>query len=324
MEQEKLPCFDGPRHVPRTLMSDTRENKLTNRQRLGRVWATIWRAGVKYTETDGEQRAASFAYYALFALLPLTVLLITISSRLLNDQARATQIVFELMANYITVDLGTRDSVQTTVQSFMNSRLGSGLVSFGIVLWCSLRFFQSLVTGVNKAWGTKEYDWWRLPLMNLLMTAVLASALLIGIITPTVINGLEQYYLDHRSFFGFDQGLGSQALNLARWLLPPLLLFYALTLFYKFAPRRRTTFREVWLEAFAVTIILGGLQKLFLIYAGRVAEFNVVYGTFGSVVALLMWIYLTGSTIILGGCFCAARREIRGGLDDQAISEHAK
>ena len=73
-----------------------------------------------------------------------------------------------------------------------------------------------------------------------------------------------------------------------------------------------------------MTIILGGLQKLFLIYAGRVAEFNVVYGTFGSVVALLMWIYLTGSTIILGGCFCAARREIRGGLDDQAISEHAK
>ena len=305
-------------------MSDIHQNKLTNRQRIGRVWATIWRATVKYTETDGEQRAASFAYYALFALLPLTVLLITISSRFLNDQTRATQIVFELMSNYITVDLGTRESVQLTVRSFMNSRLGSGLVSFGIVVWCSLRFFQALVTGVNRAWGTREYDWWRLPLMNLLMVTVLASALLIGIITPTVINGLEQYYLDHRSFFGFDQGLGGQALNLVRWLLPPLLLFYALTLFYKFAPRRKTTFREVWLEAFAVTLILGGLQKLFLIYAGRVAEFNVIYGTFGSVVALLMWIYFTGATIILGGCFCAARAEITGGLEDQAVSEHAK
>ena len=197
-------------------MSEIRQNKLTSRQRIGRVWATIWRALVKYTETDGEQRAASFAYYALFALLPLTVLLITISSRFLGDQVRATQVVFGLMSKYISVDLGTRESVELSVRSFMNSRLGSGLVSFVIVVWCSLRFFQALVTGVNKAWGTQEYDWWRLPLMNLLMVSVLASALFIGIVTPVIINGVEQYYLDHRSFFGFDQGLGSQALNLAR------------------------------------------------------------------------------------------------------------
>jgi len=42
-----------------------------------------------------------------------------------------------------------------------------------------------------------------------------------------------------------------------------------------------------------------------------VYDFKSVYGTFGSVVALLMWIYLTGAVIILGGCFCAARAEIR-------------
>jgi YihY family inner membrane protein len=305
-------------------MPEKSENRLTSRQRIGRVWATIWRALVKYTETDGEQRAASFAYYALFALLPLTVLLITLSTRFLGDQSKATQIVFSLMSEYIKMDAGTQDSVQETVKSFMHSRLGSGLVSIAIVLWCSLRFFQSLVTGVNKAWGTKEYDWWRLPLMNLLMVTVLASALLLGIITPTAINGVDQYYRDHQSQFGFDHGLGGQALNLVRWLLPPLLLFYALALFYKFAPRRKTTFREVWLEAISVTLLLGGLQKLFLFYASKVAEFNLVYGTFGSVVALLMWIYLTGATIILGGCFCAARAEITSGLDDQAVPEHAK
>lgn len=301
-------------------MPEKIEIRLSSRQRIGRVWATTWRALVKYAETDGEQRAASFAYYALFALLPLTVLLITVSTRFLGDQAKATNIVFNLMSEYVRVD----PTVQETVKSFMISRLGSGLISFVVVLWCSLRFFQSLVTGVNKAWGTKEYDWWRLPLMNLLMVAVLASALLLGIITPTAINAIDQYYRDHQSQFGFDGGLGGQALNLARWLLPPLLLFYALTLFYKFAPRRKTTFREVWMEALAVTMLLGGLQKLFLFYASKVAEFNIVYGTFGSVVALLMWIYLTGATIILGGCFCAARAEITGGLADQAVSEHAK
>ena len=285
------------------------------------MWAVIWRTGVKYTETDGEQIAASFAYYALFSLLPLLVLLVTVGTRFLGNRAQATDQIFSLMSEYIAVDLGSSEQVRSTLEGFMRTRLGSGLVSFAILLWCSLRFFQALVKGVNRAWGTHEYSWWRLPLKNLLMVMVLASALLIGIIAPAILNGVEHYYREHRATFSFDFGLGGRMVRLARGLLPPLLLFYSLNLFYKFAPRRKTTFREVWLEAFLVTLALGGFQKLFVFYTGRVTNFNVLYGTFGSVVALLLWIYLTGTVIILGGCLSAARGEIAQGLADQATRE---
>jgi Ca2+-transporting ATPase len=292
------------------------------RRRLGRVWAVLWRTMVKYAETDGEQRAASFAYYALFATLPLLVLLITVGTRFLGDRAQATDQVFALVSEYVVVDLGSPEQVRATVEGFMRTRLGSGLVSFVILLWCSLRFFRALVRGVNSAWGTLEYSWWRLPLKNLLMVAFLASALLIGLVAPTILNGVEHYYQVHRDILSFDFGLGGRMVQLARDLLPPLLLFYSLVLFYKFAPRRKTTFREVWLEAVLVTAALGGLQKLFVLYAGRVTDFNVLYGTFGSVVALLLWIYLTGTVIIIGGCLCAARAEIARGLRDRAQKEH--
>lgn len=292
------------------------------RRRIGRVWAVLWRTMVKYTETDGEQRAASFAYYALFALLPLLVLLITIGTRFLGDRGQATDQIFALMSQYFVVDLGSAEQVRATVEGFMRTRLGSGLVSFVILLWCSLRFFRALVRGVNSAWGTLEYSWWRLPLKNLLMVAFLASALLIGLVAPAVLNGVEHYYQNHRETFSFDFGLGGWMVRFARWLLPPLLLFYSLVLFYKFAPRRKTTFREVWLEAFLATAALGGLQKLFVFYTGRVTDFNVLYGTFGSVVALLVWIYLTGTVIIVGGCLCAARAEIAHGQRDRAQKEH--
>ncbi len=284
---------------------------------MGRVWAVIWRSGVKYVETDGEQYAASFAYYALFSLLPLLVLLITFGTRFLGNQEQATGQIFDLLSQYI-VDLGSAETVRATVETFMQSRLGSGLISFGILTWCSLRFFHSLVRAVNNAWGTHELSWWRLPLKNLLMVTVLASALLIGLVTPAILNGLEKYYLAHPDVFAFDFGIGGWAVKTVRDLLPPLLLFYSLVLFYKFAPRRKTTFREVWIEAILVTAALGGLQKLFVFYAGRVANFNVVYGAFGSVVALLLWIYLTGTLIIAGGCSCAARAEISRGEADQS------
>lgn len=305
-------------------MSELPTPKLTRRQRIGRIWATIWRGLVKYDETDGEQRAASFAYYALFSLLPLTVLLISIGSRLMGDREQATNEVFRLMSEYMGVDLGSADQIKATVVSFMHSRLGSGLISALIVWWCALRFFQALVHGVNKAWGTKEYTWWRLPLKNLVMIAILTSALLIGIIAPAILNSIERFYEAQTAGFTVNLGLGWWAFRIARWLLPPLLLFYALILFYKVAPRRKTAIREVWLEALWVTLALAGLQKLFLFYAGKAANFNVVYGAFGGVLALLMWIYLTGAVIILGGCFCAARAEIRQGLADQAEKEHAR
>jgi YihY family inner membrane protein len=302
-------------------MSETPTPPVVKKHRLGRFWAVGWRAGVKYLETDGEQYAASFAYYALFSLLPLLVLLIAVGTQFLGDRAQATNKIFDLISPYMAVDLGSQDPVRATVEGFMHTRLGSGLISLGIVTWCSLRFFHSLVRAVNSAWGTHEYSWWRLPLKNLLMVSVLASALLIGLVAPAILNGFEKYYSAHPDLSSFDFGLGGWMVRAGRFLLPPLLLFYSLALFYKFAPQRRTTFREVWLEALLVTAALGGLQKLFIFYAGRVTNFNVLYGTFGSVVALLLWIYLTGTVIIAGGCLCAARAEVAQGISDQAVRQ---
>ena len=126
--------------------------KLPRRLRMGRIWATIWRAFVKYDETDGEQRAASFAFYALFALLPLTVLLIAMGSRLLGSQEEATREVFRLMGEYTTVDVSSAEQVRPVIEGFLKTRLGSGsgLISGAVVLWCALRFFQSLVLLVQK------------------------------------------------------------------------------------------------------------------------------------------------------------------------------
>jgi len=66
------------------------------------------------------------------------------------------------------------------------------------------------------------------------------------------------------------------------------------------------------------------LQRLFVLYTKNIGNFNALYGTFGSVIALLLWIYLSGSIIILGGCISAAKYEIEMSLSDQATSNHAR
>ena len=58
-----------------------------------RVGAIVWRAAQKFDETDGEQRAASFAYYAFFAMFPLILLLITIGATFFDSTVASTKII---------------------------------------------------------------------------------------------------------------------------------------------------------------------------------------------------------------------------------------
>jgi YihY family inner membrane protein len=267
----------------------------------------LWLTVTKYVAIDGGQRAASFAYYAFFALFPLLLLLVAIGSYFFNP-ARAGTLVLDTVSHYVLVNSDKDDLVTKTIRGVIKTRRGVGSFAVLGLVWSSLRFFQSLVIGVNRAWGTHEYSWWRLPAKTLLMVAILVSALPVGLLAPFVLRSVET--LIWRLDIPYGAKMIVFGFQLARFLFPSALLFYGLSMFYMLAPRRRTTFREMWVGALAATLLLQALQSLFLLYAKNVVNFGAVYGAFGSVIAVLIWVYLSGSVIILGGCFCAARAEV--------------
>jgi Ca2+-transporting ATPase len=289
-----------------------------------RVGAVIWRALIKYDETDGEQRAASFAYYAFFALFPLIVLLITIGTTFLGSQELAAERITEQVKAYLPVDPDSSTNVIQTINGVLKSRKSAGIIAFAVLAWSALRFFQALVHGVNKAWGTKEYSWWRMPIKNSFMLVILASALLIGYLAPTMVNQIEVFYWANYRELGISYQIFQPLIGFLRLILQQVVLFYGFWMFYKFAPRRRTTFRETWVAAMFATVGLYVLQQLFMLYTTSITNFNLLYGTFGTVLALLMWIYLSGSVIILGGCIAAAQYEISMRLTDQSEPSQAR
>jgi membrane protein len=289
------------------------------RRAPSRSWAVLWRAVVKFDETDGEQRAASFAYYAFFALFPLTVLLITVFTNFLGSELEARPKITAAVSNFLPDENASKQIIKT-IDGVVKSRGKAGFIAFCVLAWSALRFFQALVRGVNRAWGTKEFSWWRLPIKNLFMTGILASALLLGIVVPTVLYQIEQHSVE----VGLNRYFVTEVFDVLQMLVPPLVLFYGFSMFYKFAPERKTAFAEVWRAALFVTIGLNVLKQGFVIYTGHIGNFNALYGTLGSIVAILLWIYLSGSLIILGGCLCAARYEINMSLSDQSERDRAR
>ena len=85
-----------------------------------------------------------------------------------------------------------------------------------------------------------------------------------------------------------------------------------MSLFYRLAPRRPTRFAEVWVAALSATVLLRAAESVFVIYLKDFARLNLVYGAFGGIMALLLWIYVYGCVFVFGACLCAARTEALG------------
>ena len=95
-------------------------------------------------------------------------------------------------------------------------------------------------------------------------------------------------------------------------LIPWVVVFISLAIFYKLAPWRRTRFSEIWPGALCATALLLTAETLFVVYLKHFAALNAIYGAFGGIMALLLWIYISGCIFIFGACLCAAQAETRG------------
>ena len=269
------------------------------------VWQWLKTAGGLFSDINGTVWAASFSYYAFFALVPLLVLLVTLSTdfaaRFVGEEEAQAKAFGYIVAN---VPLGAqgRELISGTIRGILQSRGQIGLVALIGLIWSSLGFFQSLVSSVNQAFRQQPLNWWKLPLKNLTMLGVLVSALLLGNVLPVVLKTLQGYLTFSRVWVPL-------LFSILGYVVSAAVLFYGFVLFYKLAPRRATgiTFRGVWMPALFVTLLLQIAQQLFVVYSTRFADFNAVYGAFGGVIALMLWTYLSGIIVVFGGCLCAAR-----------------
>lgn len=279
------------------------------RSRIYKTWRVTDLTVHTYGEIDGEQRAASFAYYVLFSLVPLCALLLIIGSLFVSPHDVATSI-----KSLLPIDNENQKFIWQTVRQLEDLRGGVSVVSIVIFLWCSLRFFQALVRGVNRAWHTVEIPWWQMPLKNLLMVGITTSALVAGLLTPALLQVVRNILMTAETFIlghfpTFNLHLVSIILDVTRYALGWAVLFYSFSMLYMFAPRKRVYFHQIWFPALLVTLALQASQIAFVNWLPRFVNYG-VYESLAGVMLLMLWVYLSGMIIILGGCLCASMDRI--------------
>jgi Ca2+-transporting ATPase len=270
---------------------------------IKRVWKILFLTSKKFLHIDGLQWAGAYSFNLFFSLFPLIVLFVTVAS-IFIDKGRAGKEIITYIENYVPISGEMHNYVFDTIAGVIKAREKAGAVAFIILVWASLQCFITLVVATNRAWGiTLDKSWWRLPLRSLVLFGTTASMVLLGMVFPVVIRIAKNWFFTDNEFSSWLYYTGS-------FFIPLLMAFLSLSVFYILAPLRSTRFAVVWVAALFTTILLQASESLFELYLKNFATLNAVYGTFGGIMALLLWIYLCGCIFIFGACLCAAQAEM--------------
>ena len=267
-----------------------------------RIRAILFHGLKRFSQIDGAQWAGAFAFNAFFSLFPLMVLLVTITSTFV-DRDRAGKEIIAYLTTYIPMSSEMQHHIDRAIIGAIETRGQAGVVAFLILAWVAHRCFTTLICATNRAWGTEEYHWWRLPLKSMVLLGITTGAILLGMVMPVLMRMTNHWLIpaDH---------LGSLIYAMGTFVVPLFVVFLSLSLFYKLAPRQPKRFAEVWPAALCATALLQAAESLFVVYVKNFTTFNEVYGAFGGIMALLLWIYFSGYIFIFGACLCAAQSDI--------------
>ena len=249
----------------------------------------------RYFDHHVARDSAALTYYLLFALFPLLIFLNNLVGLLSFD-------IEGLLSELSTV-------IPRDVVDLLGQYLGYvSRVSSRTLLWFSLVFtiyfpyraVNALFQSVRKAYAAgMPAQALRQQLRVLLYTLLFIIAIPLSILSSTI----GRRVLDFISDYVY---LSDRVIDLWSWLRFVLLgavLFVMIALLYVLALDARSVRRGILPGVLASLIAWVALSMLFSLYVEHAANYSVIYGSIGTIIVLLLWLYLSATMLIMGAEF---------------------
>ena len=253
-----------------------------------------------FGEERGSEAAASLGYYAFFSIFPMVLVIIVIGSHFLDINVVQAQLLIVLE--------GTLPGAESLVIENINHVLElRGTVTFIALVslaWSATSVFNILAININRAFPRAvRLDFIKGRLRGLmiffglvlLMVLSLAVSTLVGLI-PVIKLPIDGILLHETIFW-----------KIGAFLLPILLNWLMFWALYQWVPTIRVNRRASCIGSFiagAAWLLLNHGFTWFL--SSSLNQYQLVYGSLWTIVALLLWVYLTATIVLIGAHLTAS------------------
>jgi membrane protein len=263
------------------------------------VWRLLKSAFQAWNQDKASRLAAALAYYTIFSIAPLLILVIAIAGFFFDTNAVRGQLMGQIES---LVGNNGAEFLRTALDNANRPGQNSGwiatLVSIVLLLVGSTGVLVQLQTALNDVWEVQADperglgNILRKRLLSLGMILVIGFLLLVSLVISSFISGFSSY------FSTIAPGLDSliQILNFVVAFGITTLLF---ALIFKYVPDVVITWGDVWFGAI-VTALLFSIGKFVIgLYLGN-SGFASSYGAAGSVIILLVWVFYSAQILFFG------------------------
>ena len=252
----------------------------------------------KISKDELSTRSASLSYYFLLALFPMFLFLVSLVGVFAGP---GTQLRESVVSGLGRLAPGSASALVQSVinQTFKNSsgiKLAAGILG---ALWAASGGMGAVVVSLNVIYGvTETRPWWKQKLTIVGLTVTLAALIIVALVLVLYGGKIGQVLAAHI-------GLGNAfrvAWKVLQWPVSFAAMFLSFSVVYYFAPNLDER-KWYWVTPGAVAgVALWLLASLgFRVYLHFFNSYSATYGSLGAVIILMLWLYMTGFAILIGG-----------------------
>jgi membrane protein len=265
---------------------------------------------VSWNDHDATTQSAALAFYTMFSLAPLLLVVIALAGMAFGRNAVRGEILAQFK-DWMGPDAASFvQGIVRTAAEHQTSRLAR-VLGIGTLIFGASGVFVQLQQSLNRIWGVAPRP--GAALTSLLRKRILSFAVVLGIgflllvslVLSAALTAMGDYL--ERRFL-----LPVALLHAGNIVLSFLLVSLLFALIYRLLPDVRLTWRDVFLGAVVTSLLFGVGKSLIGFYLGRTGAAS-AYGAAGSLVMILSWVYYSALVFLLGAEFtCVYTRELQG------------
>ncbi|QJD96183.1 YihY/virulence factor BrkB family protein [Mucilaginibacter robiniae] len=277
-----------------------------------RLWTVLKASFSSFSDDNGLKLSASLAYYTIFSLAPLLILVLSLAGIFLGKEATsASNSLYHQISHYVGADAGKQ--IQDIIKNLQFSgKSGLALVS-GIVtlLIGASSIFLEIQDSLNTIWRVKakpKRGWIKILQNRFLSFSLIVSlgfmllaSLLVNIIVNAVSNKLTH----------FLPAITERLIEIVNLGISFLVISTLFGIIFKVLPDVKIKWSDVRSGAIFTAILFMVGQLLISIYLKYSAQGS-AYGAAGSIIVLLLWIYYTAAILYIGAEFTQVYAEAKG------------